>query len=94
MLKYIIKRILIFIPTLIAISLLTFIISVNAPGDPVDTILNKKSGGEAGMSTKATVDETAYIYMRHKLGLDLPLFYFSITNATVSDTFTVFLKLM
>ena len=73
MLKYIIKRILIFIPTLIAISLITFIISVNAPGDPVETILNKKSG-ETGMSTKAAVDETAYTNMRHKLGLDLPLF--------------------
>lgn len=85
MLKYIIKRILIFIPTLIAISLLTFIISVNAPGDPVETILNKKSG-TTGMSTKATVDETAYINMRHKLGLDLPLFYFGMTNATESDT--------
>lgn len=85
MLKYIIKRILIFVPTLIAISLITFIISVNAPGDPVETILNKKSG-TTGMSTKAAVDETAYVNMRHKLGLDLPLFYFSITNATNSDT--------
>lgn len=85
MLKYIVKRLLIFIPTLIAISLLTFIISVNAPGDPVDTILNKKQG-EAGQGTKGLVNETAYISLRHKLGLDLPLFYFSISNATVSDT--------
>ncbi|HXB13618.1 MAG TPA: ABC transporter permease [Bacteroidia bacterium] len=85
MLKYIFKRLLIFIPTLIAISLLTFIISVNAPGDPVDTILNKKQG-ESGQSAKNAVDETAYTAMRHKLGLDLPLFYFSITNATASDT--------
>ena len=85
MLKYIIKRVLIFFPTLIAISLITFVISINAPGDPVDTILNKKSG-ENGQSAKASVDETAYVSLRHKLGLDLPLFYFSITNATVSDT--------
>ncbi len=77
----------IFIPTLIAISLVTFIISINAPGDPVDTILNKKAGGgEGGQSTKAAVDETAYVNMRHKLGLDLPVFYFSFTNATSSDT--------
>ncbi len=85
MLKYILKRVLIFFPTLIAISLITFIISINAPGDPVDTILNKKQG-EAGQSAKAAGDETAYVSLRHKLGLDLPLFYFSFTNATVSDT--------
>jgi len=85
MLKYILKRILIFFPTLIAISLITFIISVNAPGDPVDTILNKKSG-DAGQSAKGVVDESAYISLRHKLGLDLPLFYLSFTNATESDT--------
>ena len=36
MLKYIIKRILTFIPMLIAISLIAFIISINAPGDPVE----------------------------------------------------------
>src|SRR6185312_6674595 len=86
MLKYIVKRVFIFFPTLIAISLITFIISINAPGDPVDTLLNKKSGGEGGQSTKSLIDETAYITMRHKLGLDLPMFYFSFTNATVSDT--------
>jgi peptide/nickel transport system permease protein len=85
MLKYITKRTLIFIPTLIAISLITFLISINAPGDPVETILNKKSG-ESGQSSKGLVDETAYISLRHKLGLDLPLFYFSLTNATSCDT--------
>ncbi|HXP50386.1 MAG TPA: ABC transporter permease [Bacteroidia bacterium] len=84
MLKYIVKRIFIFIPTLIAISLITFAIGVNAPGDPVETILNKQQG-EAS-SSKGLVDESAYILLRHKLGLDLPLFYFSITNATTSDT--------
>jgi peptide/nickel transport system permease protein len=84
MLKYIVKRIFIFIPTLIAISLITFAIGVNAPGDPVETILNKQQG-EAS-SSKGLVDESAYISLRHKLGLDLPLFYFSITNSTASDT--------
>jgi peptide/nickel transport system permease protein len=85
MLKYIVKRVLIFFPTLITISLITFFISINAPGDPVDTILNKKSG-DGGQSTKNAADEVAYNSMRHKLGLDLPLFYFSFTNATASDT--------
>ncbi len=84
MLKYIVKRIFIFIPTLIAISLITFIIGINAPGDPVETILTKQQG--EGQSVKGLVDESAYLSLRHKLGLDLPLFYLSITNATASDT--------
>ena len=45
MLKYTFKRILVFIPMLIAISLLSFIISVNAPGDPVER-LSKAAGTE------------------------------------------------
>ena len=45
MLKYTFKRILVFIPMLIAISLLSFIISINAPGDPVER-LSKAAGNE------------------------------------------------
>ena len=45
MFKYAIKRILTFIPMLIAISLLSFVISINAPGDPVER-LSKAAGNE------------------------------------------------
>ena len=38
MLKYTIERVLTFIPMLIAISLLSFVISINAPGDPVERL--------------------------------------------------------
>jgi peptide/nickel transport system permease protein len=62
-----------------------FILGVNAPGDPVETILIKQQG-ESGQSVKSIADEAAYNSVRHKLGLDLPLFYFSITNATACDT--------
>ena len=85
MLKYIIKRVLIFIPTLIAVSLLTFALSSNAPGDPVETMLNKNQGGE-GQAAEKIASEKAYNNLRHELGFDLPLFYFSLTNATSSDT--------
>ena len=47
MLKYTIKRLLVFIPMMIAISLIAFIISINAPGDPVDR-LTKAAGNEGG----------------------------------------------
>jgi peptide/nickel transport system permease protein len=85
MLKYILKRLVIFIPTLIVISLLTFVISINAPGDPVDTMLNKTSGGD-GQASQKLATEKAYDALRHQLGLDLPVFYFSFTNSSVSDT--------
>ena len=76
MLKYILKRLLIFIPTLIAISLLTFVISINAPGDPVETMLNQGGGGD-GRSGEKLASEKTYEAKRHELGFDLPLFYSS-----------------
>ncbi|HET6245137.1 MAG: ABC transporter permease [Bacteroidetes bacterium] len=85
MLKYILKRVFIFIPTLIIISLLTFVISTNAPGDPVDTMLNKSAGGD-GQAAEKMSTEKAYNDLRHQLGLDLPVFYFSVTNSTRTDT--------
>lgn len=85
MLKYVLKRLIIFIPTLIAISLLTFVISINAPGDPVESMLNQSVGGD-GMSGEKQANEKSYIDKRHELGFDLPLFYFAFTNATFPDT--------
>ena len=40
MLKYLFKRLLIFIPTMVAITLVAFVISINAPGDPVEIMLS------------------------------------------------------
>jgi peptide/nickel transport system permease protein len=85
MLRYIAKRLLIFIPTLIAISLITFIISINAPGDPVESMLNK-NGGDEGQLSQKQAEENAYNELRHRLGFDLPVFYFSFSNATFCDT--------
>lgn len=85
MLKYLLKRLLIFIPTILVISLVMFILSANAPGDPVELMLNKNAGNE-GQSSQKIATEKAYNELRHKLGFDLPLFYFSITNATSCDT--------
>ena len=84
MLKYIIKRVLIFIPTLIIISLITFIISINAPGDPVDSMLDKSS--DSGRSSERITEERSYNEIRQKLGLNLPVFYFSFSSAASCDT--------
>lgn len=84
MLKYIFKRILIFIPTLLVIALATFYLSVSVPGDPVEQMLN--TNNDAGSSANAKASEQAYIDKRKELGLDLPVFYFSISNqATPKD---------
>lgn len=85
MLKYIFKRILIFIPTLIVITLLGFIISVNAPGDPVERmVVAAQSGGEIGSQTINQIEQKRF--WRKKLGLDLPVFYCSLTSLSRPDT--------
>ncbi|MBK7441915.1 MAG: ABC transporter permease [Bacteroidetes bacterium] len=83
--KYLLKRILFFIPTLIIISLLAFIISINAPGDPLDRMVTaQESGGEFSTQTANTTKEKER--WRKKLGLDLPVFYISLSNAATPDT--------
>jgi peptide/nickel transport system permease protein len=85
MLHYVIKRVLIFIPTLLAISLIVFTISVNAPGDPVEAMLTMNTSGQGQLQHRLNT-ERAYAELRHKLGLDLPVFYFSLSNASLPDT--------
>ena len=86
MLKYILKRILFFIPTIFAISLLTFVLMSNAPGDPAELMLNRSVGGDGGQAADKLAGDKAYRALRKKLGLDLPLFYFSFSNLATPDT--------
>lgn len=81
---YVLKRILWFIPTLFAVTLIGFILLANAPGDAVDSlVISSNSGG----SLKTTQDiEHQKTYWRKQLGLDLPLFYFSICKLSEPDT--------
>jgi peptide/nickel transport system permease protein len=85
MLRYILKRIFIFIPTLIIITLLGFVISINAPGDPVERMVSSaQSGGELGTQSLSQMQDK--MFWRKKLGLDLPVFYFSLTSLSRPDT--------
>lgn len=85
MLKYILKRIIIFIPTLLIITLLGFVISINAPGDPVERMVSSaQSGGEIGSQTQNQLENK--LFWRKKLGLDLPVFYVSLTSLSRPDT--------
>jgi peptide/nickel transport system permease protein len=85
MLKYTIKRILTFIPMLIAISLIAFLISINAPGDPVER-LSKAAGNEGSADQQSGASKKIKQELRKKLGLDLPIFYMSITDLAACDT--------
>ncbi|HEU4719707.1 MAG TPA: ABC transporter permease [Bacteroidia bacterium] len=86
MLRYILRRVLIFIPTLFAISIIAFIISINAPGDPIDVLVQGgNQGSDAGNVMNRNLEQRKDS-IRRKLGLDLPVFYFSFSNIAVPDT--------
>lgn len=85
MLVYIGKRILVFLPTLFVITLLGFIIAINAPGDPVEKMVTAaSSSGEIGKQSISQQEQR--MFWRKKLGLDLPVFYFSISSLAAPDT--------
>lgn len=78
MLRYLLKRILIFIPTLIVISLLAFGLSKLAPGDPID---NNENSRLDIRDRERVYRETAAFW-----GLDKPVFYFGLSSAAYPDT--------
>lgn len=67
MLTYIVHRLLLMIPTLIAISILTFVIIQLPPGNYLDTLISElRAAGE-------TVDLEKVEFLRKQYGLDQPL---------------------
>ncbi|MBA3648963.1 MAG: ABC transporter permease [Chitinophagales bacterium] len=85
MFKYLVNRILLFIPILILISILGFIINVNTPGDPVERLMTA-SPSEDIVNANTASQQQQRIYWRHRLGLDLPVFYFSVLPMAFPDT--------
>ncbi len=80
MLAYILKRLLWFIPTLLLVTLLGFLLLVSAPGDPLDQLVPALSMKHA---------EEYHLQRAHwsrQLGLDLPVFYFSVNTWAEPDT--------
>lgn len=82
---YIIKRILLFIPTLFIIAVLAFLLSRMAPGDPI-LMLNKESLLERSQINDVAAEDRIYKATAARIGLDKPLFYFQITNLAFPDT--------
>jgi len=80
MLEYLLKRLLWFIPTLLLVTLLGFLLLVSAPGDPLDQLV-------PALSTKNSEEREIQVnYWRKQLGLDLPVFYFSVKTWAEPDT--------
>ena len=75
MLQYVIRRILLLVPTFVGITFIGFAIMHLAPGDPVELYLSGGLGaGQTGISTQKLADmEKSKVQLRHELGLDKPI---------------------
>lgn len=80
-LQYILKRILIFIPTFFVISLLIFGLSKLTSGDPVLVVMGGSDSQMMGQRSDLVNSEQAYATVARQLGLDKPAFYFLLTSA-------------
>ncbi len=68
--QYFLKRILLFIPTLIVITTISFGVSRLAPGDPVAAKIGQ--GAEGGVSGRSTLNEKTAELLRQQWHLDKP----------------------
>ena len=73
MIQYSIQRMLLAIPTLLGITLLSFLIMHLAPGDPVDLFLGGAAGGEGLATDRRAEMEQTRMDLRRQLGLDRPV---------------------
>jgi len=72
---YLLKRFLIFIPTLGILVILSFVLLRLAPGSPADRL---QDPGEFELNANGVSWKEQRAYWTERLGLDLPFFYFSI----------------
>ncbi|MEL6867984.1 MAG: ABC transporter permease [Bacteroidota bacterium] len=86
MLRYFFKRILIFIPTLIVISLVAFGLSRLAPGDPVLRLMSPPDF-KGSSSASLLGYEKEYQLVAKQLNVDKPLFYLTLSSLAYPDTF-------
>jgi len=82
--RYVLKRILLFVPTLFVITLLAFVISVIAPGDPCDRLVGSEESSRALLSSRTSARQDC----AERLGLNLPAFYITLNSWAAPDTFS------
>ncbi len=83
MFRFFVRRLFYFLPVLVIISLLSFIISRMAPGDPADRMVQVQTGAGSHMLTEQRLIQKEE--WRKKLGLDLPLFYVTLQALSEPD---------
>ena len=81
---YILKRILLFVPTLFVISILSFFLSKMTPGDPVQALMQGRD--DANIEKSEAEERRRYQKISEQLNLDKPIFYFSLTPSSYPDT--------
>jgi peptide/nickel transport system permease protein len=86
MFQYVLKRLLLFVPTLIAVSMVAFGLSKLAPGDPVLDYLHNDPFATISTPADLLNAEKAYRLGAGILRLDKPAFYFSVTPSAYPDT--------
>ncbi|MEO8447956.1 MAG: ABC transporter permease, partial [bacterium] len=72
MTEYVVKRILLFIPTLIIITMITFLVCRLAPGDPTEMKIGATQEAQK-TDAKNQMTEQAKEFYKKKFGLDKPL---------------------
>ncbi|MBI1228378.1 MAG: ABC transporter permease subunit [Bacteroidetes bacterium] len=86
MFQYLLKRILLFLPTLLLVSLLSFGLSRLSPGDPVADYLEDDVFGKISTPNDLRTAERSYAQAAAALHLDKPAFYFSLNSQAYPDT--------
>lgn len=84
--KYIFRRLLLMVPTLLLVSLLAFMLQEAAPGDPVKQYLKDAGPDQQESRLDQRIREATYRRAVTELGADLPPFYFAIQAASLPDT--------
>lgn len=82
--KYILRRVIVMIPALLAVMVVSFVISRNNPGDPVALDLNASEMPSGYMDRNRK--DIEYKAQSKKMGLDKPIFYFEFTSMAYPDT--------
>lgn len=90
--RYILRRLLIIIPTMFAIMALSFLIGRSTPGDLV-TALTSMSDPDRSSATTREKALRDYKRISSELGLDMPIFYMSLTSIAYPDTLYRIVKL-
>ena len=83
--SFLLRRLLLFLPTLLVILLIAFGLSEATPGDPVETRY-RADGGEFYGDVRPEQVDRAYRATARRYGLDRPPFYLSVATAAHPDT--------